>query len=105
MTRILGRFALGSAIGALALASLAVPPALAQAPVPAATRADKPAPLADLVKAVDIPYEQFTLSNGPARAGPYRPQGADRGRHGLLSRRLQERAQGQRPASRISSSI
>ncbi len=64
MTRILGRFALGSAIGALALAGLATQPALAQTAAPAKAGAAKPAPLADLVKAVDIPYQQFTLSNG-----------------------------------------
>ena len=30
----------------------------------AATKAAKPAPIADLVKAVNIPYETFTLDNG-----------------------------------------
>lgn len=39
---------------------LAATPALAQAPAPQI----KAAPVADLVKAVDIPYERFTLPNG-----------------------------------------
>lgn len=39
---------------------LAAAPALAQAPAPQI----KAAPVADLVKAVDIPYERFTLPNG-----------------------------------------
>ena len=43
---------------ALLLASVAAPSAYA-APKPA-----KPAPLADLIKAVDIPHESFTLANG-----------------------------------------
>jgi len=56
---------------------LALPVILAAAPALAASPADqpaapmagpvaamKPAPLADLVKAVDIPYERFTLPNG-----------------------------------------
>ena len=49
---------------ALALSACAAqPPApLASAPAPAPTA--QPAPLADLVKAVDIPFEQFTLANG-----------------------------------------
>ncbi|UVO51598.1 insulinase family protein [Sphingomonas sp. SUN019] len=42
----------GAAVIALAA------PAFAQVPAP------KPAPVADLVRAVDIPYEQFTLKNG-----------------------------------------
>ncbi|HEY1124636.1 MAG TPA: pitrilysin family protein [Sphingobium sp.] len=68
MTRILGRFALGTAMGVLALAGLAAQPLGAKtapkAPAAKAAPAVKPAPLAELVKAVDIPYEQFTLANG-----------------------------------------
>jgi predicted Zn-dependent peptidase len=75
MTPLLGRFALGSALAVLALTSLApqstfakaapakTAPAKPAAKKPAAP-AVRPAPLSDLVKAVDIPYEQFTLSNG-----------------------------------------
>jgi zinc protease len=63
MTAIFGRFALGSALGALALAGFAVCPLHAQGPA-SATAAARPAPLADLVKAIDIPFEQFTLKNG-----------------------------------------
>lgn len=40
-----------------------VPPAYAQAATPAPVSA-KAAPVADLVKAIDIPFEQFTLPNG-----------------------------------------
>ncbi|MFA7586758.1 MAG: pitrilysin family protein, partial [Novosphingobium sp.] len=48
---------------ASALTACATGPApVASTPAPAA--AASPAPLADLVKAVDIPYEQFTLANG-----------------------------------------
>ncbi|MEI6642498.1 MAG: pitrilysin family protein [Novosphingobium sp.] len=45
---------------------LAALPALAAAPAPASVPAPqlKAAPVADLVKAVDIPYERFTLPNG-----------------------------------------
>lgn len=43
---------------ALSTALVAIGPALAK------TRAADPAPIADLVKAVDIPYEAFTLDNG-----------------------------------------
>ena len=58
---------------ALTLSTSAIPAAWAKphsahdhaahvaAPVPAAAQ---PAPLADLVKAVNIPYERFTLANG-----------------------------------------
>ncbi len=44
----------------------AAPPtsASASAPAAAASPATRPAPLADLVAAVDIPYETFTLDNG-----------------------------------------
>jgi len=53
-----------AAIAALLLVQpLAAAPALAQAARSAAAAA-KPAPLTDLVRAVDIPYEQFTLANG-----------------------------------------
>ncbi|MBO9581491.1 MAG: insulinase family protein [Sphingobium sp.] len=67
MNRIFGRFALGSALAVLALTSAAPQGAFAKTAAAAqkpAVPAIKPAPLADLVKAVDIPYEQFTLSNG-----------------------------------------
>ena len=43
----------------LAACTAAPPAPLASAPPPA-----QPAPLADLVKAVDIPFESFTLANG-----------------------------------------
>jgi predicted Zn-dependent peptidase len=46
----------------LAAILLAASPAAAR--TPAATAGQAPAPLADLVAKVDIPYEQFTLSNG-----------------------------------------
>lgn len=49
------RFALALA---LSTSLVAAGPALAQ------SRASAPAPVADLVKAVDIPYEAFTLDNG-----------------------------------------
>ena len=51
----------GVALIALAVPTLATP-AIAQ--TAATTAAPAPAPVADLVKAVDIPYQQFTLSNG-----------------------------------------
>jgi predicted Zn-dependent peptidase len=47
---------LAASVAAIAL----VPSAFAQSPAVAA----KPAPVADLVRAVDIPFEQFTLPNG-----------------------------------------
>lgn len=48
-----------------ALAVATVAPAVAQqAPATPATPVAKPVPVADLVKRVDIPYEQFTLANG-----------------------------------------
>ena len=57
-------FSLSSRIAlSIGLSSLALTPAMAPmayAAVPAA----KPAPLSQLVSAVDIPYEQFTLPNG-----------------------------------------
>src|SRR5258706_10587224 len=51
----------GVALGALAVPVLAAP---AAAPVAAATATAKPAPVAALIKQVDIPYQQFTLANG-----------------------------------------
>lgn len=55
---------LSASILALSLAGLA--PATVLAATPAATTAPEPAPapLADLVKSVNIPYEAFTLPNG-----------------------------------------
>ena len=50
-----------TALALSACASQPVPP-LASAPV--APAAAQPAPLGDLIKAVDIPFEQFTLANG-----------------------------------------
>jgi len=50
--------------GFLALALTLPLPALAETLPPAAAAAPAAAPLADLVKAVTIPYERFTLSNG-----------------------------------------
>ncbi len=53
---------------ALALSACSAQPqtnmASAPPPVPAAAPEPQPAPLADLVKAVHIPFEQFTLANG-----------------------------------------
>ncbi len=40
------------------------PPPPTEAPAPAPKPKAQPAPLSELVRAVDIPYEQFTLSNG-----------------------------------------
>ncbi|SEJ60452.1 Predicted Zn-dependent peptidase [Sphingomonas sp. OV641] len=53
---------LAASVAALAL----VPPSFAQTtPQPGvAATADRPAPVADLVGAIDIPYQQFTLPNG-----------------------------------------
>jgi zinc protease len=39
----------------------------------AATPAAKPAPVADLVKSVDIPYQQFTLKSAPSSSPRARP--------------------------------
>jgi len=71
MTNTLGRFVLGSALAALALTSVAPQAGFAKTAARTTAVAKKPtvpavkpAPLADLVKAVDIPYEQFTLPNG-----------------------------------------
>ncbi|MFQ6409690.1 M16 family metallopeptidase, partial [Bacillus amyloliquefaciens] len=50
------------ALTGVALALL-VPPASAQT-APAATTASVAAPVSQLVRSVDIPYEQFTLPNG-----------------------------------------
>ncbi len=47
----------------LLAATLLATPATARAPAPASA-AEAPAPLSELVARVDIPYEQFTLSNG-----------------------------------------
>ena len=52
---------------ALALSACAAQPPLVSAPAPASLASPasaQPAPLADLVKAVDIPFESFTLPNG-----------------------------------------
>jgi predicted Zn-dependent peptidase len=49
---------------ALILSTAASPPAFAKAPPPAPVSKTEPAPLATLVRAVDIPYESFTLANG-----------------------------------------
>ncbi|MCD2316663.1 insulinase family protein [Sphingomonas sp. IC-11] len=53
---------LAASVAAVAL----VPSALAQSAPSASTAAPvaKPAPVSDLVKAIDIPFEQFTLKNG-----------------------------------------
>jgi len=47
-------------LAGVSLAAFLVPAAQAQQQTPAA----RPAPVADLVKSVDIPYQQFTLKNG-----------------------------------------
>ncbi|QNE32295.1 insulinase family protein [Sphingomonas sp. NBWT7] len=52
------------AAGVAAIALVAPVTASAQTNVPTGPAAAKPAPVADLVRAVDIPYEQFTLPNG-----------------------------------------
>jgi predicted Zn-dependent peptidase len=49
---------------ALLLAATLLATATAQARTPAPAAATAPAPLSELVAKVDIPYEQFTLSNG-----------------------------------------
>ncbi|PKB19497.1 putative Zn-dependent peptidase [Novosphingobium kunmingense] len=51
---------------ALSACTTALPDRVASAPpaAPAAVAEPAPAPLADLVRAVDIPYESFTLANG-----------------------------------------
>ena len=49
-----------SVLAGVSLAAFLVPVAQAQQQTPAA----RPAPVADLVKSVDIPYQQFTLKNG-----------------------------------------
>ena len=52
---------------ALALSACAAQSPLVSAPAPASLASPasaQPAPLADLVKAVDIPFESFTLPNG-----------------------------------------
>ena len=51
----------GVALGALAVPALATP---AAAPAAGAAATAKPAPVASLIKQVDIPYQQFTLANG-----------------------------------------
>ncbi|QNA85638.1 insulinase family protein [Sphingomonas sp. So64.6b] len=51
------------ALSGVALIALASPAFAAPAAAPA-VQAAKPAPVADLVKQVDIPYEEFTLKNG-----------------------------------------
>jgi zinc protease len=52
-----------SSAATLALATASLPAAAQQAPAAAATAA-RPVPVAELVKRVDIPYEEFTLTNG-----------------------------------------
>ena len=54
------RFAALSGAAIFALAS----PAFAQSPVAGTAASAQPAPVSELVKAVDIPYQQFTLKNG-----------------------------------------
>ncbi len=55
---------LAASVAAIALVPLAPAYAAPQAATAAAPAAQKAAPVADLVKAIDIPYEQFTLKNG-----------------------------------------
>ena len=52
------------ALAGVALGALAVPVFAVPAAAPAAAATAKPAPVASLIKQVDIPYEQFTLANG-----------------------------------------
>ena len=52
------------ALAGVALGALAVPVFAAPAAAPAAAATAKPAPVASLIKQVDIPYQQFTLANG-----------------------------------------
>ncbi len=49
------KFALAALLGGVAISAITVP---------AAAKAPKPAPVASLVKEVNIPYEKFTLDNG-----------------------------------------
>ncbi len=51
-------------LAALPLAACAVQPQTPIVSAPAPAPAAQPAPLSELVKAVDIPYERFTLPNG-----------------------------------------
>jgi zinc protease len=55
---------LAASLLALALSACATAPKGQIAAAPPLAPAAKPAPLAELVKAVDIPYEKFVLSNG-----------------------------------------
>ncbi|OWK29751.1 M16 family metallopeptidase [Sphingomonas mucosissima] len=55
---------LTASVAALALVSPAVAQSTTQPHAGAAASPAKPAPVADLVKAIDIPFEQFTLTNG-----------------------------------------
>jgi len=71
MIRILGRFALLGALAGMTLAAASAQATPKHRPLPPKhvvveneIFAPKPAPLGDLVKAVDIPYEMFTLPNG-----------------------------------------
>ncbi|WP_213980143.1 pitrilysin family protein [Sphingomonas sp. dw_22] len=50
--------------GVAACALTATLPAAAQQTAPAPAPAAKPVPVADLVKRIDVPYQEFTLANG-----------------------------------------
>ena len=91
----------GVALGALAV--LPWPPGRRAAAGAAATA--KPAPVASLIKPVDIPYRELHAAQRPARDRPHRSQGADRRGDDLVPSRLEARADGQdrlRPSLRAS---
>ena len=81
------------------IAGCATLPADDMAAMPAAPAASpaafEPAPVNTLVDAVNIPYEKFTLPNGLQRDRPRGSQGARRRGVGVVSCRLEGRAQGQ----------
>ncbi len=86
---------------ALAVASI---PAAAQQ-VAASASAAKPVPVAELVKRVDIPYEQFTLKNGLRVIVHTDRKAPIVAVVDLVQCRIEDGARRARPASRICSSI
>ena len=69
------------------------PAAPASTPAPA-----QPAPLADLVRAVDIPFESFSLANGLTTIVHTDRKAPDRRGDGLLPHRIEARTARARPA-------
>ena len=70
-------------------------PATRRRRAPPAAAAATPAPVAQLVRSVDIPYQGFTLDNGLRVDRPRGPQGAGRRGLRLVPCRLEGRARGQ----------